>query len=431
MKSIYDSRADKIDYTNDQYNALYKLEKFKESTSQFFLLIGNAGSGKTTIAENIANYFNADVLAPTNTAVNRLREKFGSNSKASFKTIYSQLYGVPDKDGNFQVNKTHGFKYNTTYIIDECSMIDEFMLMDIFKKAEDSKNKIIFIGDDFQLEPVGKDPKMFTPEFIQKYFNDNYHKLNEVKRNDNTILKISNHLRLRDTPYILDINDKHFERVKNFSDDLGDQIENNSNYVILVSTNKIRIQWNNFIRKHRFKEDSITPVLDQERVISVSNQIYANGECFNLYRPVVKKMFKETIETNDGVKIVKKTYDFYYIEYEDEKGYKRRSLLIANLDLPSIHPATLMKNKRFAEDPTFSKFSYKYKKFIWNKSVSIITYAYAISVHKSQGNEWDYVYINADWLSDNWNKSRWFYTAITRAKKKVELKQSNQYQIQI
>jgi exodeoxyribonuclease-5 len=88
-----------------------------------------------------------------------------------------------------------------------------------------------------------------------------------------------------------------------------------------------------------------------------------------------------------------------------------------------------MNSTFFNNNPLFAKYSSKQKKFIWRNEINIATYAYAISVHKSQGNEWDHVYINSDWLSDSWNKSRWYYTAITRAKKTIELKISNNYQI--
>jgi len=38
-----------------------------------------------------------------------------------------------------------------------------------------------------------------------------------------------------------------------------------------------------------------------------------------------------------------------------------------------------------------------------------------------QGQEWNNVYIDAQWLMPIWNKARWFYTAITRAKVKVQV----------
>ena len=53
-----------------------------------------------------------------------------------------------------------------------------------------------------------------------------------------------------------------------------------------------------------------------------------------------------------------------------------------------------------------------------------IKYAYALTCHKSQGGQWDCVFIDAGYLSkDDINPEyfRWLYTALTRAKKQVYL----------
>jgi exodeoxyribonuclease-5 len=83
-------------------------------------------------------------------------------------------------------------------------------------------------------------------------------------------------------------------------------------------------------------------------------------------------------------------------------------------------------NKRLVKT-IHDKFGKPYQ--VWNERINIATYGYATSVHKSQGSEWDSVYIDASWLSDKWDKARWLYTAITRSKRKVELKNSNQFQV--
>ena len=59
--------------------------------------------------------------------------------------------------------------------------------------------------------------------------------------------------------------------------------------------------------------------------------------------------------------------------------------------------------------------------YYFNKNVTISTFGYAISCHKAQGQEWDNVYIDAHFLMPVWNQAKWFYTAITRAKNKVEI----------
>jgi exodeoxyribonuclease-5 len=68
-------------------------------------------------------------------------------------------------------------------------------------------------------------------------------------------------------------------------------------------------------------------------------------------------------------------------------------------------------------------------RYFFNKDVIIATYGYAISCHKAQGQEWDNVYIDAGWLMPVWDAAKWFYTAITRAKCKVEVTQNKYLKI--
>ena len=53
-----------------------------------------------------------------------------------------------------------------------------------------------------------------------------------------------------------------------------------------------------------------------------------------------------------------------------------------------------------------------------------IKFAYALTCHKSQGGQWDAVFVNQGYLIDemiNQEYLRWLYTAITRAKKELYL----------
>ena len=84
----------------------------------------------------------------------------------------------------------------------------------------------------------------------------------------------------------------------------------------------------------------------------------------------------------------------------------------------------LLKNliKRFGlQDKIIKLDNNKEFRKVFNKDIIIATYGYAISCHKAQGQEWDNVYIDASWLMPVWNHAKWFYTAITRAKSKVEV----------
>jgi len=70
----------------------------------------------------------------------------------------------------------------------------------------------------------------------------------------------------------------------------------------------------------------------------------------------------------------------------------------------------------------------KYKKFMSVKGNTFfnalqVKFSYAITCHKSQGGQWDTVFIEQPYLPEGINKDylRWLYTAVTRAKEKLYL----------
>jgi len=91
------------------------------------------------------------------------------------------------------------------------------------------------------------------------------------------------------------------------------------------------------------------------------------------------------------------TYDEYKLLFEEVKR-----------DYVSAHGKGNM--KKLKEDPYLNALQVKY--------------AYAITCHKAQGGQWENVFVDPGWMSDEmYNKEylRWLYTAITRARKKVYL----------
>jgi tRNA A37 threonylcarbamoyladenosine biosynthesis protein TsaE len=431
-RKIFESRVDEITYTLDQKKALLLLDRFLISPDMFFLLSGNAGTGKTTLAENIATYCNADVLAPTNAALKRLKNKFMSDTidSSRFSTLHSILYGAPNPyTGVFEKTKT--LKKNKIYVVDEASMIDAKLFEDLIKDAIREKARLVFIGDDFQLEPVGKDPMIFTWEKISNLFNPNWKiKLNEVVRNEGNILDVATHLRNNQGVQILNIEADDFKIKKIFSTDLVTDIQDNNDFVVIVSTNLTRMRYNNQIRRVKFEEDSGEVIADGEKLISVSNQQFLNGEFYTITHPRILQSWEERINTGYMNKPIYSTYKMYFISHGIEGMMGTfTTLLLPQLDKPSIHPSMLMSNSTLGDSKLLTKGNSLGLKKKWLNTVNIATYGYATSAHKSQGSEWDNVYIDCDWLSDSWNKARWMYTAITRAKKKIELKNSNQFQI--
>jgi tRNA A37 threonylcarbamoyladenosine biosynthesis protein TsaE len=378
------SRINKIDFTDEQIKVLCDIQDFlKIEGYKAFLLNGNSGTGKTTIAENIIRYSRAMILAPTNAALQRLRDKITDYDKDRFKTLHSLLYGEPDVDGNFTVSAN--IEVAGVYIVDEASMIDKKLLDDLISHAKQYKSKLIFLGDDFQLEPVGEDPKLFVNK-DNMYFDANHvFKIENVRRSRGDILKVATHLRTHKNGEILNINSEEFKVVPNIQNYIDCAIESGEDHIILVATNNTRVRTNAYVRMKLYPFVHTDVLNENEKVISVANNQFVNCELYTINNPVLLESFVDH-EVNIGTKLYPKMkkYSFYLYEHETE-GYgdrKFRTLVIPNLDLPSLHGGQLLLNDIFQNE--------KYREFnpftgrpTWIKGVNIATYGYAISCNKS------------------------------------------------
>jgi len=423
LDDLFNSRKTQINYSDGQKQALLKIYKFLISNDNFFLLAGYSGCGKTTIAENIANFTGCDLLAPTNAAVNRLREKI-DNSKLNYKTIHSKLFSATDENNNFLANKT--FSKNSIYIVDECSMVDKYVLDIMIFQAVKHNCKLIFIGDSFQLEPVGENPNIFNWEKVNPsvFKLENKYELTEVKRYDGSLLKIATEMRInKKSEFKLEV-ESDLLIVKKFSSALAKDIIKNNNYVVLTSTNERRMLYNKKIRSYLFAETKISNyVKNNDVLVSVSNSgNYANGEIFIIKNAKLLSEFTIFVEGKKN-----KTLKLNILLYRHEGEL---TVLIPELAESSIHGKQLLSgitnSKNIIDKNVFEvlinkKFYYGKLSMHFNRAVNIATYGYAISCHKAQGQEWDNVYIDPDFLMPVWDNAKWFYTAITRAKNKVEI----------
>ena len=140
-----------ITYTAHQETALKEIAVFlSDSKESIYILSGYAGTGKTTIAENIVNYalaINKEciITAPTNQAVKVLKDKLG-DIKVAFKTLHSTLYGCPDPDTGQWIPSVN-FKADHVILVDEASMISETLYADLNHAIQAANAKVIFVGD--------------------------------------------------------------------------------------------------------------------------------------------------------------------------------------------------------------------------------------------------------------------------------------------
>lgn len=326
--------------------------------------------------------------------------------------------------------------------------------------------------DSFQLEPIGVDPKIFDWEksefYTEHFLEHNRYELTEVKRYDGSLLKIATELRTTKKAEFILPEDSDLNPVTKFSRQLGIDIMENNSFAILTATNDKRISYNRMVRIFKYKKDyqevSDLPntILKGERLISISNSnFYSNGEILNPDIQRLTSLGKVFIEEYEqGVKIPKQKnngqlqmaigderfkpkpikineFELFKVRtlnnnfdqlFDGGSGYHDEYFLFSHdIKQPSFHGQSIVKahneGRLKTTDSNRKKLIFRANNGIeyFNKNVSIVTYGYALSTHKAQGNEWDNIYVDAPFLMQVWNHARWFYTAITRAKKSVEI----------
>lgn len=125
----------------------------------FSIVIGGAGTGKSTVLLAVLRtlyklgYKDSDVMlaAPTGKAAQRMKECTGHDAV----TLHSLLNLRTDDD--FYINKENEYEELDCrlLIVDEASMVDQFLAYKLFSSIDTEKTKVVLVGDPEQLPSVG------------------------------------------------------------------------------------------------------------------------------------------------------------------------------------------------------------------------------------------------------------------------------------
>jgi hypothetical protein len=287
-------------------------------------------------------------------------------------------------------------------------------------------NLLIFMGDGFQLEPVGENPGLFTGNVAQ--VKDNQTELTEVKRQalDSDILSVATLARTDNKAYVPSESTEDFKVVntkKEFLNDFTESVKNNEDSVAIVATNNERIFLNNMARKAKFGADAKV-MEDGETLIAVANSsAFSNSELFKV-KNVQDEGTVHKIAFTFGNKT--QSYDMHLMYVTLENGNSVKVMHFPDLDKPSLYHGQILKAIKDSNPALFDSLNndqdiiYTRKGVAkLSKAISITTYGYALTAHKSQGSQWDKVFVYQNYNAPTWNAARWYYTAITRAANQV------------
>ncbi|MFW5803731.1 MAG: ATP-dependent DNA helicase [bacterium] len=452
----------KIIPTVEQQNAIKKIEDFFNDDSDILILNGPAGTGKTTLINFAINRLKETnrkymLLAPTGRATKVLKDVTQDTASTIHKVIYKlekitelkRMSAVqPLFKYTLQFNK---FDKNTIYFIDEASMISNKkckedhhifgannLLLDIIKYTKVNRNdyntKIIFIGDKYQLPPVGQSISAALNKgyWLKKY---PYLKiidvnLTNVKRQnlESGVFSVANSLKKRiqhNNFTDFEINQKEADIQFVSCSDFIYSYKNNLDSILITYSNRMADKYNAQIRKS-FGYRKNTVCIGDKIIITKNNYFHD----INLYNGEVGQILG--INSNvkkfqipiDKTKTIALSFRDVRIKFGDNQ-YVDCKILENNLYSDNNDISTdeeralyvLFKNKNNNISPINENFKNLLQNDPYFNAVRI-KFAYAITCHKAQGGEWNNVYVDfeANNLIPPKVYFKWLYTAITRSK---------------
>ena len=356
---------------------------------QFLIITGGPGTGKTTIMKGVTELYRTvnklsyeqlqekiALLAPTGRAAKRMSE----STLLRASTIHRFLKWQKETN-KFQVNEYNKSRVEFV-IIDEASMIDTYLMASLLKGIS-ANCKILLVGDDHQLPSVG--PGQVLHDLIESNFLQKV-ELTELYRQgkDSNILTLAYDIRQGEVN----------EEVFNVGDDLT---------FIKATPDQV--------------VDNVLEITDTYQDLSYKE--------FQILCPMYKTIAGiDEINRHVQNKVNPKTKNKKELQYGDVIFRENDKVLqLTNMPDENVYNGDIGIIKEIKTAPK--------KEIIIDFDGNIVKYtpsnfnnfrlAYAISIHKAQGSEFDVVIIP---IVRNFNKMLYrklIYTAITRSKKKLYL----------
>lgn len=440
--------------------ALQMLADFSTSNSKdsLFVLKGFAGTGKTTIISALVKNLwkikkSGILLAPTG----RAAKVIANYSKKEAFTIHKKIYFPKKGKGSgvsfvLQPNKHK----NALFIVDEASMISDSpsesklmengsLLDDLIEYVYSGQNcKLILIGDTAQLPPVKMEisPALETDKLEFAYQKEIQQiELDEVVRQAQESDILANATRIRES-----IQDGFYESFKFNLGPKADVVRLQDGYEVMEaiqdSYSRLGHEETSIIvrsnkRANLYNQQIRNRILFQEEEISAGDYLMVVKNNYFWVKPSSEAGF---IANGDIIKVleiqaIKELYGFRFAEVSvqmvDYPKMKPFDTVVLLDTLTSNSPSLSYEESNTLYQEVMKDYAdegSKYKKFLKVKNNPFfnalqIKFSYAMTCHKSQGGQWDTIFIEQPYLPEGVGKEylRWLYTAVTRATNKLYL----------
>lgn len=368
-----------ITFSEQQADAVRALNENK-----VLLLTGLPGTGKSTVTKALVRLFDQagisyTLMAPTGIAAKRLSTVVGAPAATIHRTL-----GFTGTE--WKHNKDHKFVTDAV-IVDESSMIDQYLLYKLLS-ALTPKTIVVFVGDHAQLPSVGAGNvlhEMIDCEVIKRIH------LTEIFRQEGASDIVLNAHRINSGSELI----------------LADPTDKTTDFRFIQTDSMEGIaQGVLHVVKGLFQGSS-------EATFQVISPTYKGPLGVDRFNEDIKELLnpktsqqevtlrRTSFREDDRLMIVKNNYN----------------LNVYNGEIGKLHQ--IVKKDKILRVKIFDEPHDRFLELPFAQAPNITTLAYAMTVHRVQGNEFDYVILPFHSSFSIQLQRNLLYTAVTRAKKKV------------
>lgn len=429
---------DRTDLNSQQDYAINRLTEFLFDKNERFITIqGFAGVGKTFLIQRFLQgvcsaypKMRVAVSAPTNSAVSVLKD-FGSKAGLSIpsNTIHSMLgLSLSNDSESRSVKKKRRGTYADFHlvVIDECSMLNRMVIQEIVRNTH-TRMKVIFMGDIYQLNPVGE-------KVSESFKLADQIRLTQVMRQEeghllSTIAEVRQQCidGTRPSKVVTALN-AHDDGVHVFNDlefrDVllaqfdTDEFRSNPNFCrALAWTNREVVRLNTLVRNSLYGKDA--PTFLENEPVTTLNPVYGldeelvfstNEQCRVLHAE--ESFFSDYLDNRN------RKYKIWRLTLESECKTRNETVMTIHRDSQTLF------NNRLNELGSLAKA----KKAPWSRFWQFkeqfcdVRHVYANTVHRAQGQTIENTFLNVKDLRQNENVEelrRLYYVGTSRASRNL------------